>query len=85
MEKNLKKTLLEIELALKKEDFDRALELYEFIENNWDDLKEDLNLEEAKEALKIINFIDEMLKEKASSLRENNSYLKLRQSYTKFL
>ncbi|MFN3505641.1 MAG: hypothetical protein ACK4Y7_05495 [Caldimicrobium sp.] len=85
MEKKLKKTLLEIELALKKEDFDRALELYEFIENNWDDLKEDLNLEETKEALKIINFIDEMLKEKASSLRENNSYLKLRQSYTKFL
>lgn len=85
METNIKKLLLDIELALKNEDFDGALDLYEFIEKNWEYLSKNLTLKEGKEALKILNFISNLLKEKISSLREDRAYLTLRQNYTKYL
>lgn len=84
MEKNLKERLLEIELAIKNEEWDKALSLYETIEREWLKLSQGLTLPETKSLLNILNFIDSLLKEKIFFFQQNKNYLKLRQSYTKF-
>lgn len=85
MQENLKALLLEIELALKKDDLDQALTLYRTLEQNWELIQKNLTLNEAEEALKIIDFIRGILQEKAYSLKKEHEYLKIRQSYSKFL
>lgn len=84
MKGRLKELLLEIELSLKKEEWARALSLYEKINQEWEELSSGLTQEEAEEALRLTNFIEDLLKNKSGSLQVEDRYLKTRQSYTKF-
>ncbi len=84
MSEKLKELLLEIELSLKNEDWDRALFLYEEIEKNWDLYVQFLDMEKAKVALELLYFIDALLKEKLKSLKEEKDYLSARKNYSKF-
>lgn len=85
MLKDLKDLLLEIELSLKKEDWERALFLYEEIEKNWENHLKSLDKEKAQTALNLVIFIDSLLKEKIKVLKEEMVYLSTRKSYSKFL
>jgi len=85
LSEELRNLLLEIELSLKKEDWDRALSLYQEIEKNWEIYFKSLDTEKAKVALELINFIDSLLKEKIKSLKEEKKYLSARKNYSKFL
>ncbi len=84
MKGRLKELLLEIELFIKKEEWERALSLYENINKEWKELSSGLSQEEAEESLRLVNFIEDLLKKKAGSLQVEDRYLKTRQSYTKF-
>lgn len=85
MTKSLESLLLEIELLIKKEEWDRALELYQLIHQNWEKLTKDLDLEKANQLLKIVQFLEILLKEKLESLLKEGENLRVRQKYTKFL
>lgn len=85
MTKNLENLLLEIELLIKKEEWDKALELYQLIHQNWEELTKDLDLEKANQLLKIVQFLEILLKEKLESLLKEGENLRVRQKYTKFL
>ncbi len=85
MVEELKGKLLEIELSLKKEDWEKALHLYEEIEKNWEKYSKGLDLDEARTCLDLVIFIDSLLKEKVNSLKEEKGYLSVRKSYSKFL
>ncbi len=82
---NLKKKLWEIEIALKEENFVKALFLYEEIKKDWSDYEKFLrNHQNLKEIFKLINYIDEMLKEKLENLKLQEKLLKVRKKYTKY-
>ncbi len=85
MKKGLKAQLLEVELALKQEDWARALELYETINKNWEKISKDIDYKEVEESLRLVNFIEKMLTEKIKTLKVEDQYLKTRRSYTKFI
>jgi DNA phosphorothioation-dependent restriction protein DptG len=82
---DLKKILLEIELSLKRDDLERARFLYNEIEKNWEIYVRSLDLEGARSALNLINFIESLLKEKIKVLKEEKDYLLTRRSYSKFI
>jgi DNA phosphorothioation-dependent restriction protein DptG len=82
---DLKRILLEIELSLKRDDLERARFLYNEIEKNWEIYVRSLDLEKAKSALNIVNFIESLLKEKIKVLKEEKDYLLTRRSYSKFI
>lgn len=84
MSEELKNLLLEIELSLKKEDWDRALSLYEEIEKNWEIYSKNLDRERAKVALDLVNFIDSLIKRKIESLKEEKSYISARKNYSRY-
>jgi len=83
--KNLENLLLEIELLIKKEEWDKALELYQLIHQNWEELTRNLELEKANQLLKIVQFLEILLKEKLENLFKEEENLRIRQRYTKFL
>jgi len=83
--KNLENLLLEIELLIKKEEWDRALELYQLIHQNWEELTRNLELEKANQLLKMVQFLETLLKEKLENLLKEGENLRVRQKYTKFL
>lgn len=85
MQENLKAILLEIELALKNNEWDRALTLYSNLEKGWGSFQKELTLKEAEECLKIVNFLKNLLQEKALSIKRESDYLKIRQRYSKFV
>lgn len=85
MKKSLEELLLEIELLLKKEEWDRALELYQLIHQNWEELTRNLELEKATQLLKIVQFLETLLKNKLESLLKESESLRVRQKYSKFL
>ncbi len=85
MTEDLKRILLEIELSLKRNDLERAAFLYNEIEKNWEFYVRSLDLEKAKSALNIVNFIESLLKEKIKVLKEEKDYLLTRRSYSKFI
>ncbi len=85
MESKLKKRLLEIEVALCNEEWDNALELYERLNKEWPEISKELTLDEAKEVLKIVDFLGKLLREKVDSFKKKQDYLKMRKSYSKFI
>lgn len=85
MKKDLKAQLLEIELAIKREDWAKAFELYAIIDKNWAKISIELDPKEAEESLRLVNFIEEMLKNKIKALKMEDQYLKTRKTYTKYV
>ena len=85
MESELKKRLLEIEVALSNEEWDNALALYERLNKEWPEISKNLTLDYAEEALKIVEFLGKLLKEKIDSFKKKQDYLKMRKSYSKFI
>ncbi|MGC9017851.1 MAG: hypothetical protein ACP5JQ_06695 [Caldimicrobium sp.] len=85
MTEDLKRILLEIELSLKRDDLERASFLYNEIEKNWEIYVRSLDLEGARSALNLVNFIESLLKEKIKVLKEEKDYLLTRRSYSKFI
>ncbi len=81
--RELKASILEIELAIKTEDWDKALFIYDDLEENLKDMK-GLTLKELEEALRLVNFLDSLLQEKYQNFQKKREYLRTRQKYIKF-
>jgi len=81
---NLREVLVKVELAIKKNEFDKALELYEKINKNWKEYQKTLNQKEIKELIKLLEYIKNLLLEKQKELFERKKLFQLRKAYSKF-
>ncbi len=86
MSKNysLKEELIKIELALKQNKLDQALELYKNINENWEKYKKNLKIEEINNLIRLLDYIEDFLKNKYKKALENQKFLNLRKAYTRF-
>jgi dihydrodipicolinate synthase/N-acetylneuraminate lyase len=83
-EYNLKEDLIKVQLAIKQNNLEQALQIYEKINNQWDKYKENLNPEEVQALLNLVDYIENLLKEKNKKTIEIQKFLNLRKSYTRF-
>ncbi len=81
---SLKEELIKIELALKQNKLDQALELYENINKNWEKYENNLKIEEINNLIRLLDYIEELLKNKYKKSLENQKFLNLRKAYTRF-
>ncbi|WP_038055110.1 hypothetical protein [Thermodesulfobacterium hydrogeniphilum] len=81
---SLKKELIKIELALKQNKLDQALELYENINKNWEKYENNLKIEEINNLIRLLDYIEKLLKNKYKKSLENQKFLNLRKAYTRF-
>lgn len=81
---NLKEILLKIELAIKKNELDLALKLYEDINKNWEEYQKGITPEEVKPLLKLSEYIEKLLLEKKEGFFDRKKLLQLRKVYSKF-
>ncbi|RLG12908.1 hypothetical protein DRN73_01125 [Candidatus Pacearchaeota archaeon] len=86
MEKdNLKDLLLKIELFLKVNKIDEALILYQKLNKNWNFYKNSITTEKEKNLLlRLVNYIDSILREKKTYFLECSKFLELRKKYSKY-
>jgi len=80
----LKEELIKIQLALKNNDLDEAIKLYEKIEKFWESYAKRLSPEEVQASLRLVDYIEKLLKEKNERSVEKRKFLNLRKSYTQF-
>ncbi|WP_028841012.1 hypothetical protein [Thermodesulfobacterium hveragerdense] len=80
----LKERLIEIELAIKNQNLDRALTIYEEIDLNWEQYLKDIKQEELKSIFNLVEFLEKLLKEKQAELIESKKLLNLKKAYTRF-
>ncbi len=80
----LKEELIKIQLYLREDRLDEAEKIYKKILDDWDVIKEKLDKKEILDSLKIVEFLEKILKEKRKKLETKNKYLKLRQKYTSY-
>ena len=83
-EYNLKEDLIKVQLAIKQNNLEQALQIYEKINNQWNEYKKNLNPEEVQSLLNLIDYIENLLKEKNKKTIEIQKFLNLRKSYTRF-
>ncbi|PMP65095.1 MAG: hypothetical protein C0190_07110 [Thermodesulfobacterium geofontis] len=83
-EYNLKEALIKIELAIKKNEFDLALMLYEEINKNWEEYEKEITPDSAKNFLKLSEYIEKLLLEKRKNFFDRKNLLQLRKAYSKF-
>jgi len=83
-EYNLKEDLIKVQLAIKQNNLEQALQIYEKINNQWDKYKKNLNPEEIQPLLNLVDYIENLLKEKNKKTIEIQKFLNLRKSYTRF-
>lgn len=81
---NLKDELVKIELALKKNELDLALNLFEKIEKNWEVYKKEIKEEEIEGLIKLSEFIGKLLLEKKKNFLVCEKLFQLRKNYSKF-
>jgi len=81
---NLKEDLIKIEVAIKKNELDLALKLFEEINQNWEEYKKEITLEEVKTLLKLSEYIGKLLLEKKESFFDRKKFLELRKAYSNF-
>lgn len=84
MPSNLINTLLTIELHIKNKEWDRAYELYQRLNRDWENLSRQITQEEAERALKLLNFLEELLGEHLKSLTDESKHLDVLKAYSKF-
>jgi len=80
----LKDELIQIELAIKSNELDKASELYAKINQNWGEYQKELSQEDVPELLRLVDYIEELLKEKNKESQEKRKFINLRKSYTRF-
>ncbi|AIH04002.1 MULTISPECIES: hypothetical protein [Thermodesulfobacterium] len=80
----LKERLIEIELAIKNQDLDKALTIYEEIDQNFEKYVKNIKQEELKSVLNLVEFLEKLLKEKQAELIESKKFLNLKKAYTRF-
>ncbi len=81
---SLKDELIKIELALKQDNFDKALEVYKRINKNWEKYKNSFKPEETESLINLLGYIGELLKEKYKKSLEKKKFLNLKKVYTRF-
>ncbi len=81
---SLRETLIQIEVAIKKNDLDTALRLYEKINKNWGEYKKTLNKEEVKALIKLTGYIEKLLLEKKKNFFDRKKFFQLRKAYSRF-
>jgi hypothetical protein len=81
---NLKEALIKIEVAIKKNELDLALNLYEEINQNWEEYKKGITQESAKNLLKLSEYIGKLLLERKESFFDRKKFLELRKAYSHF-
>ncbi|MDK2861238.1 MAG: hypothetical protein PWP33_441 [Thermodesulfobacterium sp.] len=80
----LKERLIEIELAIKNQDLDKALTIYEEIDQNFEKYVKNIKQEELKSVLNLVEILEKLLKEKQAELIESKKFLNLKKAYTRF-
>jgi len=80
----LKKELINIQVAIKKEDYDKALELYQKIFANWDYYTSTIDPQELESLFKLIDYIQTLLIEKNKEFQERRKFLNMRKTYAKY-
>ena len=83
-EYNLREDLIKIELAIKKDNLDLALEFYKKINQNWEEYKKSIDKEEIINLLKLSEFIEKLLIEKRKKFADRKKLLQIRKAYSKF-
>ncbi len=84
MPKKLKEVLLEIELALKSNNLDKAYDLYQEINKNWKNYEACIKREELKSLLNLVDFLGELLQEKKNICLEKDKFLTMRKAYSRY-
>ena len=81
----LKKELIEIQIAIKNEDYDKAIELYQKIFANWDYYTSTIKSSKDLESLfNLIDYIQALLIEHNKKFQEKRKFLNMRKAYTKY-
>ena len=83
-EYNLREDLIKIELAIKKNNLDLALEFYKKINQNWEEYKKSIDEEKVIDLLKLSEFIEKLLIEKRKKFADRKKLLQIRKAYSKF-
>ena len=83
-EYNLKEELIKVELAIKKNELDTALNLFEKINQNWEEYKKGIKQEEVKSLIKLSEYIEKLLLEKKKNFFDRKKLFQLRKAYSKF-
>jgi len=81
---NLREDLIEIELAIKKDNLDLALEFYKKINQNWEEYKKSIDKKEVIDLLKLSELIEKLLIEKRKKFADRKKLLQIRKAYFKF-
>ncbi len=81
---SLKEALIKIELAIKKDELDKALKLYEEINKNWQQYEKTVDKEEIKSLLKLLDYIEKLLLEKKKNFFDRKKLFQLRKAYSRF-
>ncbi|MBO8143133.1 MAG: hypothetical protein H0Z16_00885 [Thermodesulfobacterium sp.] len=84
LEHNLREELIKIELAVKKNELDFALNLFEKINQNWEEYKKGIKQEEIKALIKLSEYIEKLLLEKKKNFFDRKKLFQLRKAYSKF-
>lgn len=84
MSTKLREELINIELAILTGEWERALEKYEQVNTNLDQLTKDLTPEETTLILNLIDYIKDLLQERLGNLRKLQALLKVTQSYLRY-
>ncbi len=80
----LRDLLIQIEVDIKKNDFDKALKLYEIINKNWKEFEKNIDEDEAQILIKLAEYIDNLLLEKKKSFFDRKRLFQLRKAYSRF-
>lgn len=81
---SLKEVLIKIELAIKKDELDKALKLYEEINKNWQQYEKTVDKEDVKTLLKLLDYIEKLLLEKRKNFFDRKKLFQLRKAYSRF-
>lgn len=84
MPSHLRKQLINLEIALLLEEWDKALSISEKITTNLDQMFKDLTLEEIEAIFNLLDYLKNLLITKSKFLTASQKSLKVSQNYLKY-
>ena len=82
---DIEEILLKIQSLLLEKRYEEAIHLYKLLEKNWEFYSKSITSQEKLDRLlKILYYIDFVLKEEKEKFLEKRKYLKIRETYSKY-
>lgn len=82
---DIEKVLLQIQSLLLEKKYEEAVQLYRLLEENWGFYSKSITSQEKLDRLlRIVHYIDFLLKEKKEKFLEKKNYLKIIETYSKY-